>query len=1272
MNSQLHLHTKYSMFDGTIEPKKLLKWAEENNCYAIASTDHGNGEAYAEFAKVFAESPVKYIPGVELYCSLRDHEKREHLIILPLDQEGFHAMIRCITAANENLEKFDGYPVATLEQLSEFFGDNSRGHKHVVATSACIQGPIAYELLVNARLEREAEKIEKKALSISFDSEKYNEQTRKARELSDSLSDVAQQRQLCYTLKNKSFKKRQKDVDRLLFSSPELYEEEKSRLEKEIAEAENAAVQYLSLKEKEKEISSELSLIKTELKKSENIYQKIQDQMLKADSIRQQKVSPAELRDNAKRMAEKMIEIFGKENFYAEIQYHGIPDEEPAYTGVVDIARELGLKIIATNDAHILSNSNAERKKRQMLRSLRFNKWEEEMVGDSELYVKTDEELKKTLYQILPEYIVDEAIKEKERLAERCNAEITHEKHYPVFPSKEPSEKILQRAIRAGKEQKFPGGEGWNKKYRDRVCYELEVMKNMGVIDYILIVADFLEYGRLVGKIDTSDPEFLKDPYNLKKIRTMAEGKVGMGVGLGRGSGAGSLICYLVGITDVDPLKYDLLFERFLNPDRVTMPDIDSDFSPDVREWTIGYVKHKYGERAVCGIMTMNYQAAKSAIRSSARLLGDKLYGNGPALYGLGSKICAELPSGPEVSLDEHGDRLKSIFADDPIALEIIDNAILTEGSCVAVGQHAAGIIISDNDDVREYLPLMLTKEGKWVTQYDKDYIEKIGLLKFDFLGLINLGIITQTLRFIQKRYGKNIEMNKVPLDDKKVFREIFASTRTGSVFQFESDGMRRLLGNMKPDKIEDLILLNALYRPGPLQNADNLIEARWYPGKIPTYICKEIKPILDPTYGYPVYQEQIMRICNQAAGFTPAEADDVRKCMSKKITDKLLSYEGKFVSGLIEHGAREKDAKDFWKQLTAFGSYAFNKSHSAAYAITAYYTGWLKCYYPAEYFSAILNYSKFEDFASIIADAKAFGVEVEKPDINLSSSIFIPIRKNKIRFGLSGIKGVASFGEVIEKCRDKKYLSITDCVGRTGIPKDVQIALISAGCFDSFSNQISIFSYRASLIASIDNVKAEEFDGKAQILFKEKLVTGVFFSGNPVEEYVSRNKINQAVNVIEVGKGSAPLSIVGVVTEYKKKTTKSGKDMATFLFSDETGTIQACCFPDAFEENKEVLGDNKILRIAGYIKREQDEENKATLVVNDVSEPEPSIKQIVCLSDENHGVSLFSLVSKDYIRADGIPLYVQVKRSVISLQVKVDRGFLKDQRVKNLTLTIN
>lgn len=732
------------------------------------------------------------------------------------------------------------------------------------------------------------------------------------------------------------------------------------------------------------------------------------------------------------------------------------------------------------------------------------------------------------------------------------------------------SNTIFDQAIARGISERFP--EGMPEGYKERLDYEVNIIKSMGYVDYHLVVKDFLEYGRLLGYVPKDKmaeaPLTIKDLEEYIKVNGWENG--GMRIGPGRGSAVGSLACYLLGITALDPIKYNLLFERFLNPERISMPDIDSDMSATTRGKVIEYVKNKYGEGAVCGIMTLTTQAPKGAVQMCAKFYGLRTYKE--PMTSLGATISKDIPAAPGTSFatkidKESGkidaesdltlyDYLLNKYASNKDAVEIIKWAKIMEGSFTAYGSHAAGIVISDNDDVSEYLPLRYNKRaGMFTTQCDMVEVEDNGLLKFDFLGLKTLDIITETLFMVEKNHGIIIDPLKIDLADANVYKNILSKGITNAVFQFESSGMKAMLKRFSPQSFEDLIILVSMFRPGPLQYLDGVIDVKNGVKPI-TYLTPELEPILGKTYGAIVYQEQVMQICQSLAGFTLGHADQVRRYMSKKKADKLAHERDAFVTGCETNGISAEIANTLFDQMMDFASYAFNKSHAAAYAFNAYITAWLKYYYPAEFFASALNWATPKKVPGLMYEAKSAGIKVLAPNINTSYKEY-SATSDSISVGLSSIAGVKTVADSIIKERENgAFTSVSDFIYRVNPNTTVMNNLILAGAFDSFSDSrlgilkastelkeiIAELKKKESFVASAEYVLTSVERLSAEELIKMQLENGYKAE---IKEPTTVDRLNKRIENAKsaIDKLKKDISLVSIANISEDKTARLNKE---------------------------------------------------------------------------------------------------------------------------------
>ncbi|TFG35696.1 MAG: DNA polymerase III subunit alpha, partial [Parcubacteria group bacterium] len=800
----------------------------------------------------------------------------------------------------------------------------------------------------------------------------------------------------------------------------------------------------------------------------------------------------------AEKAALRYQEIFGKGNFYLEIQNHpNSPEQKLANKEIVRIAKKYDIPLVATNDIHYLKSEDAEAQDLLMLINTGAN------INDPDrLSLKTDDFSMKTPDQMIEEFKdFPEAIENTQVIAEKCDFKFELGKvklpKYDV-PSGKTPEDYLEELCREGLKKRF--GENPSQEVMDRFNYELSVIKQTGFISYFLIVQDFVNWAKS------------------KRIV----------VGPGRGSVGGSLVAFLLNITNIDPLKYNLLFERFLNPERISLPDIDLDFADRRRDEVIQYVAQKYGRDKVAQIITFGTMAARAALRDVGRALA--------YTYSYCDRVAKMIPLG--MSLDDTLKKVsefRTLYESDAEAKKLIDFAKKLEGVARHASTHACGVVIS-NSSLSESVPLQhpTQDDESIVTQYEMHSIEDLGLLKMDFLGLKNLTIIEDTLARIYKVQGFNLELETIPLDDKKTYR-LLQKGETVGVFQLESDGMRRYLKQLKPSDFEDIIAMVALYRPGPMQFIPDYIAGKNKKKKV-EYLHSRLQPILESTYGIAVYQEQVMRIARDLAGFSLSEADVLRKAIGKKIRKLLMAQREKFIEGMKKNKIDENIALQIWYWIEPFASYSFNRSHAAAYAMIAYQTAYLKIHFPVEFMAALLTSERndVERISVLIGECKKMNLEVLPPDINESFNYFgVVPNKNQIRFGLSAVKNVGSgIVETIveERKANGPYVSIEDFIARISskdLNKKSMESLIKAGSFDRIAerNQL-LLNLEKLLESSRENLKIKNngqrglFEGmnfnnsikmeavvpasEKEKLGWEKELLGLFISSHPLNNFRS------------------------------------------------------------------------------------------------------------------------------------------------------------------------
>lgn len=914
--------------------------------------------------------------------------------------------------------------------------------------------------------------------------------------------------------------------------------------------------------------------------------------------------------NKAKEIALLYKDVF-KEGFYLELQYHGIEEQLKVNEELIRMSKELDIPLVATNDVHYIRKEDY--KSHDVLLCIQTAKTVDEedrmRYASDQFYLKSPEEM----YELFS--YVPEALENTIKIAEQCNFDYDfHKSKLPKFPLPEgvdPYEYMRDLCYKGLKERYSDITE----ELKERLEYELSVIKQMGYVDYFLIVWDFIRFAV----------------------------ESGIMTGPGRGSAAGSLIAYTLGITKIDPIKYNLIFERFLNPDRISMPDVDSDFCYERRGEVIDYVVEKYGINNVSQIVTFGTMAARACIRDVGRAMDypyvevDRIAKMIPTVLGITINKALEL--NPE---------LKEAYEDEMRTKELIDVARALEGLPRHTSTHAAGVVIASQPLVN-FVPLQ-RNEGNIVTQFTMGTLEELGLLKMDFLGLRTLTVLRDAVSMIRENQGISIDLDNVDYDDKNVYRMI-GEGKTVGVFQFESAGMASFMKELKPDSLEDMIAGNSLYRPGPMAEIPRYIENKRNPEDV-EYLTPQLEHILNVTYGVMVYQEQVMQIVRDLAGYSMGRSDLVRRAMSKKKHKVMEEERRNFIYGIVDengnievpgcirNGISEGAANKIFDQMMDFASYAFNKSHAAAYAVVAYQTAYLMYYYPTEFIAAMLNSVKGdnEKVAYYIRFANEKAIQILPPDINESCAKFT-VRGNRIRFGLSAIKNVGeNIIDSIVKSRDEKgnFLDISDFCNKidiSSINKRVVESLIKAGAFDCFGvyrsqmlsvyekvldsisssrkknldGQISLFGSFNDESIKIQYPKIKEFE-KRHILTMEKEMTGLYLSGHPLEEYEQTLNTRISTKISDIlANGSLEEGFVqetkvkdgdivivgGIITEITKKFTKNNDMMAFIRLEDLYGGIEVIVFPKVFQRFKSLVGEDGLILIKGRVSLREEEQPK-------------------------------------------------------------------------------
>ncbi|MDY2886627.1 DNA polymerase III subunit alpha [Bariatricus sp. HCP28S3_E4] len=984
------------------------------------------------------------------------------------------------------------------------------------------------------------------------------------------------------------------------------------------------------------------------------------------------------LYDEGRKAALRYEKIFGKGNFFLELQDHGIPEQSIVNQQLLGLAEETGIELVATNDVHYTYAE--DEKPHDILLCLQTGKKladEDRMRYEGgQYYVKSKEEMASLFPYAL------QALENTQKIADRCHVDIEFGvTKLPKFdvPDGFTSWEYLNKLCFDGLEKRYgnPGQE-----LVDRLNYELGVIKNMGYVDYFLIVWDFIHFAR----------------------------ENGIMVGPGRGSAAGSIVAYTLGITNIDPIRYQLLFERFLNPERVSMPDIDVDFCFERRQEVIDYVVRKYGKDQVAQIVTFGTLQARGVIRDVGRVMD--------LPYAFVDSISKMVPKELNITLDKAlkmNPELKKLYDENPQVKELIDMSKRLEGLPRHTSMHAAGVVICQKN-VDEFVPLALGADNTVITQFTMTTLEELGLLKMDFLGLRTLTVIQDAINLVEESTGERIIPEELDYNDPAVM-ELLGSGKTDGVFQLESAGMKSFMKELKPQSLEDIIAGISLYRPGPMDFIPQYIKGKNHPELI-TYDCPQLEPILEPTYGCIVYQEQVMQIVRDLAGYTLGRSDLLRRAMSKKKADVMQRERQNFVygnpeenvPGCVANGISEEIANKIYNEMIDFAKYAFNKSHAAAYAVVAYQTAYLKYYHPVEYMAALMT-SVIDNpgkVAEYIYSCRQMGIKILPPDINRGVGNF-SVDNGNIRYGLAAIKSIGR--PVIESIIEERKLrgefkNLKDFIERLSnkeVNKRTVENFIKSGAFDSLKgtrkqlmmiyirvmdqvNQEKKYSMtgQMSLFDIVDEEQKKEFEitlpdvgeyQKETLLAFEKEVLGVYLSGHPLEEYEEkwRNNISattqdfqldEETGVTKVRDGAKEI-IGGMITSKTIKYTKKNQTMAFITIEDLMGTVEVVIFPRDYEKNQQYLQEDSKVFVKGRVSEEDD--NASKLICEEIIPFERTRKELwlqyenkaAYLADEKH---LFAMIA-DSEGDDAVVIYCKAERAVKRLpknrNIKIEPGIL-------------
>lgn len=971
--------------------------------------------------------------------------------------------------------------------------------------------------------------------------------------------------------------------------------------------------------------------------------------------------------DGAERSLKEYIDIFGKENFFLEMQDHDLQEEHTVNAVLRKFSEQYGVGLVVTNDSHYVRQENAEAQ--DVLLCIQTSSTVDDpkrmKFPNDQFYLKSEAEM-------LAKFSNDQqALQNTALIAERCNVELTFgQLLLPEFPIPDglTADAYLRRLCMEGLADKYPEAA---QDVFDRLEYELGIIHKMGYDCYFLIVWDFISYSR----------------------------KHDIPVGPGRGSAAGSIVAFLLGITNIDPLKYDLLFERFLNPERVSMPDIDTDFCYEKRQQVLDYIINRYGKDKVAQIITFGTLQARAAVRDVGRALDMP--------YSVVDNVAKIIPRDLGITLKkalEASKDLLNLYESDESVKRLIDLAQSVEGMPRNSGTHAAGVVIAP-EDLKDYVPLQLSAENFITTEYDKDKIESLGLLKMDLLGLRTLTVIGDAIKFIEQTTGEKIDIDKIPLADGATC-EMLCKGDTQGVFQLESSGMTKLVVDLKPERFEDLIPLVALYRPGPLGTGmvEDFIAGR-HGGKSAQMLHPLLESVLKDTFGVILYQEQVMQITSVMAGFSLGQADILRRAMGKKKAKELDSMREDFIKGARrEHDIDEKLSSEVFSLLQHFAGYGFNKSHSAAYALVAYQTAYLKAHWPAEFMAAFLTsvINDSEKLSWYISVCRSMSIKVLPPDVNESGRSFSVNKERIIRFGLAGVKNVGenAINSILSARKEGPFVSLLDLCKRVdtrAVNKRMLENLIKCGAMDSFGNKrselLAVLEQAIDLGSSYQkdhqsgqmglfgddsfaqinelNIPSLEEMPKRTILQYEKELIGFYVTGNPLDDYAGALKKFTPLRTLASGSEGLDgkyFSVAGIISDCRIRNTRQGDSMAILTLEDYNGSLEIVIFPKMYREFSRLLYQENAISVEGrFIADERDRKIQA-MKIKQLQETVADIHIRIRKQDEN-GVTQkgLKLIFEEY--TGDTPVYLHLVES--GKLIKVERCFWVDGNNKEVYIEL-
>jgi len=1254
--------------------KGIINRAKAVNASYVALTDINTMTGIMEFINCCKENNITPIVGCEITI-----ENDGDIVFLAKNYDGYIELCKMITEANRSLQTNKESVLLSFEQLCKIVS----GRNLFVLTGG--EKGLIYSILLKNHM------LFKEIADIKAEQEKYDSPNNKAyignleilNLLEDELSELDIKKINLQKLASKKYHSRLKGLNGI--ADKTVYQEKYNELQAEMKESDDAKIELNILKGKIANLKRKKTIISKKIGEMEGMhvfYRRLEE---KIASLKDKVINPDNIISLCCEKIRKYQQLFN-DNLYIEVFNDGTEIIKNSSDIVKTISEQTKCELVGTSISYILDEG--EERALQLIRSIKDNNWIELKPGSESYYIKSLPALEKELNELYSRADVSTALKNMSKICQMCTFSLPNEKYYPKYRNEdgsicEDSAACLTSKVEEGIMRRKFTAETFDKTYIERYKYELGVIIKMGFADYLLIVADFINYAKNIGMV-------------------MNEYQVGYSVGPGRGSAAGSLVCYLLGITNIDPIKYKLKFERFLNIKRVSMPDIDTDFSNEVRAKTIEYVKKRYGENTVALIRTKETQQTRNSIRNSARLIGIKKYKDSRKLYDLGSEIINAIPKDNTKSILEIENDILLNSPNTPDTYEIIHNAGLIENTMTILGIHAAGVVIGNGKSLDNYVPLLYnTDMQQWAVQYDMIEIEQAGCLKMDFLGLVTLDILSECVRRIKKYKGITVDLDNIPFE-REVFENIFSKGNTVAIFQSESAGMRQMFKSFKPETLNDIILLIAAYRPGPMEFIPNIIKVK-NGEEIPYYCVPELKNILDETYGYPIYQEQLMDIFAVCAGFSQEEADIIRRYMSKKKTEKFITYKAQFINGLIAHGATENDAVNLWDSLIDFSKYAFNKSHATSYAIVAYQTAYLKHYYPEFFMCAALNNitnnKKQEKISQLIYECKNMGINILLPDINKAYECF-ENSSDGIIYGLCKIKSIKNNAKkIIDERQNGRYSSFKDFIYRNG-SNSLTKKLVMAGAMDEFGqnreqmimalnplcniadaikkarNDLEvlasidvrsmslndrtkhnkrILSKKSDYEEAIKSFNEYEYDKNIEenpdILINECDLLGYYISAHPLDAYLGMYKSGNIKKIIDINLDKQKLenaSFVGMIKNLRMTKRKSdGKDMAFFELEDVSGTIDVCCFTKEYEKYSEFIKANSIVKIyAKCIIEEKDDDKIAKLIVISIEKCIPH-KNPILVSIPNLSYELYTYnILKEYSDNTGHEIWIHYQNN--------------------------